>query len=231
MDTRSTRRSVLSSAAVFVSSVAGCLSSNRSPDSTAEADSSPPTREVCYPRVNDAGELWTERLTSGAGYDGIPAIDDPQFDNVASANERLDPGSPVFGIDYNNEQRAYPQHILVHHEVVNDTIGDDPVVVTYCPLTGTVLAFKRGTTTFGVAGTLLNSNLILFDRGTNTRWSQMLGVGIRGQHVGDSLIELPITWTTWQNWRETYPDTEVLTSETGHLRRYNNDPRSSVGDC
>ncbi|MCP4383952.1 MAG: DUF3179 domain-containing protein [Hyphomicrobiales bacterium] len=169
-------------------------------------------------------------LSGGPGKDGIPAIDSPQFWDAERASEYLDDGDIVFGLVENGEARAYPQRILVWHEIVNDVVGGTGLAVTYCPLTGTAIAFERGTTEFGVSGRLVNSNLIMYDRDTDTWFPQILAVGTSGPHVGAALVERPVIWTNWRRWREAYPDTGVLSTETGFLRNYRSDPYGAYND-
>lgn len=164
------------------------------------------------------------RLSGGPPKDGIPAIDEPRFESAGAADARLADGDRVIGIHIGGEARAYPQAILVWHEIVNDTVGGTPVSVSYCPLTGTALGFRRGDTTFGVSGRLVNSNLVMYDRATDTEWPQILAAGIDGHHEGAGLQQVRVVWTTWARWRGRYPDTRVLTEDTGYLRRYGRDP-------
>lgn len=157
--------------------------------------------------------------------DSIPAVDEPNF--TAAENATLDPGHPVFGAVRNGEAKAYPQRILVWHEIVNDQLGGDPVAVTYCPLTGTAQGFERGAVEFGVSGRLVNSNLIMYDRDLETWWSQIMATGIDGPQIGSSLDEFRVIWTTWERWQDRYPDTLLLTEDTGWARRYGTDPYGS----
>ncbi len=163
-------------------------------------------------------------MSGGPGKDGIPAIDDPSFWDADEADRYLDGGDVVFGLVENGVVRAYPQRILVWHEIVNDAVGGLGLAVTYCPLTGTTVAFERGKTEFGVSGQLVNSNLVMYDRDTDTWFPQVLAVGIRGPHSGEALVERPMVWTTWERWRGAHPDTEVLSTRTGFARNYNRDP-------
>jgi hypothetical protein len=163
-------------------------------------------------------------MSGGPGKDGIPSIDRPKFWDAGRADDYLDGGDVVFGLVENGVARAYPQRILVWHEIVNDTIGGLGLAVTYCPLTGTAIAFERGGTEFGVSGRLVNSNLVMYDRATDTWFPQVLAIGIRGPHTGSALVDRPIVWTTWQRWRDAHPDTEVLSTDTGFARNYNRDP-------
>ncbi len=163
-------------------------------------------------------------MSGGPGKDGIPAIDDPAFWSAAEAGDYLDDDDIVFGLAENGVVRAYPQRILVWHEIVNDRVAGTGLAVTYCPLTGTAIAFERSNTEFGVSGNLVNSNLIMYDRDTDTWFPQILAVGIRGPHTGAALVERPVVWTSWRRWRAANPETEVLSTSTGFARNYGRDP-------
>lgn len=118
-------------------------------------------------------------MSGGPPPDGIPSIDKPQF--VSASRARLDPGDLVIGFHHAGEARAYPQKILVHHEIVNDRVGDLNIAITYCPLTATAQGFERGSTTLGVSGQLLNSNLVMYDRESGTLFPQIAATGVRGE--------------------------------------------------
>ena len=163
-------------------------------------------------------------MSGGPPKDGIPAIDNPRFWQAEQADGFLDGGDIVFGLVENGIARAYPQRILVWHEIVNDVVGDLGLAVTYCPLTGTAIAFERAQTEFGVSGRLVNSNLIMFDRDTDTWFPQVLAIGIQGPHRSEALVERPVVWTTWERWRALHPETDVLSTDTGFARNYNRDP-------
>ena len=163
--------------------------------------------------------------SGGPPPDGIPSIDEPRF--VPASDARLDPREPVIGFVWNGEARAYPQRIMVYHEIVNDRVGGLNVAVTYCPLTATAQAFRRGNSTLGVSGQLLNSNLVLFDRASGSFFSQIAATGLTGAHRGATLDELQAVWTTWERWQAAHPETLVLSERTGHLRNYRNDPYGS----
>lgn len=173
---------------------------------------------------DEPDSYWRNSLSGGPGKDGIPSIDEPRFLSAGAVGNELSYGDQVIGVHHNGEARAYPQQILVWHEIVNDRVGGDNLSITYCPLTGTSLGFLRGDTSLGVSGRLVNSNLIMYDRATDTHWTQMLGTGISGVHTGEGLQEVRVFWTTWGQWRERYPDTEVLSSRTGYARNYRRDP-------
>ncbi|MGH3467500.1 MAG: DUF3179 domain-containing protein [Thermocrispum sp.] len=165
-----------------------------------------------------------------SGKDGIPSIDKPRFVPASKAGF-LDDDDPVFGLEYQGEVRAYPQLVLVWHEIVNDTVGGRPLAVTYCPLTGTVIAFSAPPgvqdLTFGTTGKLVNSNLLMYDRQTGSQWPQLLGTAVGGPLKGTKLDTVPLVWTTWKQWWTAHPDTEVLSTDTGALRSYGSDPYGS----
>ena len=189
---------------------------------TSGGDARPPTRDQALYLGHDVETIRGEITSGGVPKDGIPSIDDPQFAPASEAT--LDPGDPVFGVVRDGEAKAYPQLILVWHEIVNDVLGGDPVAVTYCPLTGTAQGFERGAVEFGTSGDLVNSNLVMYDRGTDSRWPQVTGTAVEGEMEGQSLQEFRVVWTTWEHWQAAYPDTVVLTDETGFSRRYGSDP-------
>lgn len=223
------RRYFLGSAgSIGLISLAGCLNNSADSDRSAgnedTVSSGPPMANRSLPEAYTTDELASSSLSGGPGQDGIPSIDDPQFTSSDDPPPKLAAGDPVFGIELNGDAKAYPQYILVWHEIVNDDVGGESIAVTYCPLTGTAQGFSRGETEFGVSGRLINSNLVMFDRGTETWWPQILAWGIRGPHEGEYLEECQVNWTTWKRWRERYPETAVLTEDTGHIRNYGTDP-------
>jgi hypothetical protein len=170
-------------------------------------------------------------VSGGPPKDGIPPIDEPRFVNAADAGFLTD-DDVVFGLVRDRQSRAYPQLVLVWHEIVNDTFPSGPLTVTYCPLTGSTVAFSGtapdGTAyTFGTSGDLVNSNLLMYDRQTDSRWPQILAQAITGDVEGAQLTEEPLVWTTWSRWRQAHPETEVLSTETGYLRDYGSDPYGS----
>lgn len=159
--------------------------------------------------------------------DGIPAIDQPRFDPAAEVNWLKDHQS-VLSLSLNGETRAYPLAIMNWHEVVNDVISDESVTITYCPLCGTGMAFysKVGeqTLSFGVSGLLYNSDVLLYDRQTESLWSQIMSQAVSGQHAGQKLQSLPLQHMSWGEWKKRYPQGLVLSRETGFRRDYSRDP-------
>ena len=161
------------------------------------------------------------------GLDDIPRIENPRFTSAAAADAWLDDGDIVFGFVHEGDVRAYPQRILVWHEVVNDNVGGLPVAITYCPMVGDILAIERGSEVFRVSGKLVNSNLTIADSSSLSYFPQMLGIGVEGAHHGRAFIEHPIVWTTWGQWRTLHPETRVMAQPTEFGRDYNRDPYGS----
>ena len=168
-----------------------------------------------------------EILHGGPPRDGIPALSDPKLIPALDA-EYLEPTDRVVGITLRNQSRAYPIAILNWHEIVNDEIDGQRFAITYCPLCGTAVAFDATIdgqpTDFGVSGLLYNSDVLLYDRDTESLWSQIMGKSISGKQVGKSLTAIPISHTTWRDWLEQHPETMVLSDDTGFSRDYQRDP-------
>lgn len=186
-----------------------------------------PVTDNQYTLVDCPETLVDDIEDGGVGQDGIPSIDSPSFLDAAGGDDIMDEDDPVFGVVRDGETKAYPQHVLVWHEIVNDEIAGDSVAITYCPLTGTAQGFERGAVELGVSGKLLNSNLIMYDRDTESYWPQMLATAISGPRTGATLEEFSVHWTTWGHWKERYPDTQVLSEDTGSARNYDRDPYGS----
>jgi hypothetical protein len=165
-------------------------------------------------------------LPGGPPRDGIPAIDRPRF--VDAARSGLAPKDRVLGLRLGREARAYPVRILNWHEIVNDRVDGRPVAVTYCPLCGSGVAFDARVAgqeaSFGVSGLLYNSDVLLYDRGTQWLWSQIMGRAISGPLKGTPLVSLPLMHTSWADWRAREPATRVLSADTGNPRDYSRDP-------
>lgn len=163
----------------------------------------------------------------GPPKDGIPSIDNPMFADVQSSQFMSD-SDTVIGLEINGDVKAYPIFILVWHEIVNDKVGGVPVSVTYCPLCYTNQVFERiidgDEVEFGTSGKLYNSNLLMYDRLTESYWSQALGLAVKGELSGYQLNLIPFDVITWGDWKKLHPDTMVLTTDTGHIRSYATDP-------
>ncbi len=160
----------------------------------------------------------------GPPRDGIPAIDQPRFVKAADARH-VKNNEIVLGIEFNGEARAYPISILNWHEIINDRIQAQSMVVSFCPLCGTGMAYlvdeREG---YGVSGLLYNSDMLLYDRATESLWSQIKSQAISGPRQGEELNRLPVSHMTWSAWRAEHPDTLVLSRDTGHQRDYDQSP-------
>ncbi len=165
----------------------------------------------------------TEVLDGGPGKDGIPALENPEFSEVQNITYVVD-DDLVIGIKIGDEVRAYPHAILDWHEIINDNVGDVSVAVTYCPLTGTGIGWDRNVngaeTTFGVSGLLYNTNLIPYDRATNSNWSQILNESVNGNLSGEKADLIYLFETDFKTWKSMYPDSKVVSVLTGFSRTY-----------
>ena len=168
-----------------------------------------------------------EIFHGGPPRDGIPSIDDPKFLR-ASEQSFLEDEDRVLGVVIDGVAKAYPIRIMDWHEIVNDRFGDKAVVITYCPLCGSGLAFNsrigNEATEFGVSGLLYKSDVLLYDRKTNSLWSQLGTKAISGPRKGTNLEIIPTANTSWGEWKKTYPTTLVLSTATGHERDYSRSP-------
>jgi hypothetical protein len=165
-------------------------------------------------------------VSGGVARDGIPSIDNPKF--VSAQDAKLQDSELVLGLKINGDIRAYPLQVLAWHEIVNDEVGGAPVAVTYCPLCFTNQVFKRTidgqTVEFGTSGKLYNSNLVMYDRTSESLWSQALGQAIAGDHSGKKLERVPFDVAYWKDWKALYPQSKVLSQDTGFGRPYGTDP-------
>jgi len=179
----------------------------------------------------DHGLIPAQQIHAGGpARDGIPAIDHPVLIKAEDATYIKD-HDRVLGIVINGIAKAYPVKILNWHEVVNDAIEERRFTISYCPLCGTGVAFDRVVNgkelSFGVSGLLYNSDVLLYDRETQSLWSQLLSQSITGQYKGTVLKTLPILHTSWKAWKYLHPSSQVLSKKTGYWRRYNQNPYRS----
>ena len=185
------------------------------------------------------GERWStdfskhtvplEEISSGGPpKDGIPAIDRPRFVSVDDADAWMSNGEPVALLQQDGETKVYPLQILIWHEIVNDRVGDTPVTVTFCPLCNTTLAFDRRLRgylfDFGTTGRLRHSDLVMYDRQTETWWQQATGEAIVGELAGDRLTFIPAPVVSWREIKDVHPDAAVLSRNTGYDRPYGRNP-------
>jgi len=157
---------------------------------------------------------YSELLSGGPPRDGIPSIDDPKFISVSEAADWLAPNEPVIALELNGDVRAYPLQILIWHEIVNDTVGGVPVIVTFCPLCNSAITFDRRLNgkvfEFGTSGLLRNSDLVMYDRTTESLWQQFTGEGIAGDMAGAQLSFYPSSIISFGDFRAAHPNGKVL---------------------
>lgn len=166
--------------------------------------------------------------SAGPAKDGIPSIDQPEFVNTREAGKYLNEEGWGIAVSFNGTDRFYPHQILTWHEVVNDQIDDQPLLVTYCPLCGISMVYEpiihHQITEFGTSGKLWNSHLVMYDRQTDSYWSQLLGEAITGEMTGAVLRKLPFEVMKFKDWQKKYPKGEVLSKNTGYIRDYSQNP-------
>jgi len=177
---------------------------------------------------------YSEVFSGGPPKDGIPSIDAPKFVTVAEAGQWLRPQEPVVLVQVGGDARAYPLQILTWHEIVNDTVGGLPLTITFCPLCNTAIAFERTldgrVLDFGTTGRLRFSNLIMYDRQTESWWQQAGGDAIAGELAGSQLIFYPATIIAWDEFKAAHPNGQVLSRETGFGRDYGSNPYVGYDD-
>jgi hypothetical protein len=169
-----------------------------------------------------------ELKPGGPGKDGIPALDHPKFVSPAEAKHWLDPKEPVIAVELGGEVRAYPLQILIWHELVNDSIQDTPILISYCPLCNSAVVFERNiggqVHYFGVSGMLRNSDMVMYDRQTESLWEQITGKAIVGELTGQQLKIVASETVPFQVLSTQFPEAKVLSRETGYRRPYGQNP-------
>ena len=167
-------------------------------------------------------------ISGGPPRDGIPPIDSPSFVSPESAEGWLGDQEPVIALELNGDSRAYPLQILTWHEIVNDEVGGVPVAVTFCPLCNSALVFDRRLDgvvyDFGTSGNLRNSDLIMWDRQTESWWQQLTGEGIVGELAGRMLTFLPAPLISFEDFKAASPDGKVRSRDTGYSNPYGTNP-------
>ncbi len=173
-----------------------------------------------------------EIMSGGPPRDGIPSIDKPTFIEAGKAGYAGD--SRVLGVVVDGIAKAYPIAIMNYHEIVNDKFNKTPVVITYCPLCGSGVAYLAGidgkSRTFGVSGLLFNSDVLLYDRQSESLWSQLMSEAVTGPMKGTKLEIIPTSNTSWEDWKDRYPNTLTLSTETGFNRNYSRTPYTGYDD-
>jgi len=171
---------------------------------------------------------YSEILSGGPPPDGIPPLDNPIFDSIATGDKWLVDVQPVISLAVGNEAKAYPLVILIWHEIINDEIDGIPVAITFCPLCNTGVVYDRRVDgevlRFGVSGNLRNSDMVMWDNKTLSWWQQFTGEGIVGEMTGRQLEIVPAQMVAWKDFKAAFPDGVVLSRETGVARDYGRNP-------
>ena len=171
---------------------------------------------------------FSEILSGGPPRDGIPPIDSPKFVSFDSADEWLDDQEPVILFEHNGLAKIYPLQILMYHEIVNDTLAELPIAVTFCPLCNASIVYERTVAgdvlDFGTTGRLRNSDLVMYDRQSESWWQQFNGFGIIGEYTDIQLTELPSQIVAYEVAKDAYKDAMVLSKDTGFNRPYGRNP-------
>lgn len=171
---------------------------------------------------------FAEIQSGGPQRDGIPPIDAPIFADVEDRRGALPENAPVMSVEIDGDARAYPLEILLWHEIVNDVVGGVPIAVTYCPLCNSGVVFDRRVdgreTSFGTTGKLRNSDLIMYDRATESWWQQYEGVAIIGAQLGAELTRLPVRQESFATFAARHPNGRVLIPNDKDLRQYGRNP-------
>ena len=177
---------------------------------------------------------FDEIMSGGPARDGIPPIDNPKYIDVSDPPSYMRENEPVISVEINGDARAFPLAILISHEIVNDEIGGVPVTVTYCPLCNTAIVFDRRVggrvLDFGTSGNLRNSDLVMWDRQTESWWQQISGEAIVGELTGSKLTFIPAPLVSWSAFRDGFPDGKVLSRDTGFEFSYDRAPYSGYDD-
>ena len=166
-------------------------------------------------------------LSGGPAPDGIPAIDVPEFERATDVGF-LQPQEAVVALTLNGDARAYPVQVLLWHEIVNDTVGGEPVTITYCPLCNTAIGYYRQLGDrifdFGTSGRLYNSALVMYDRQTESLWAHYTGQAIAGALTGSQLELIPVATVAFETFLDEHPNGLVLTRPGGLGRQYGTNP-------
>ncbi len=173
-------------------------------------------------------QILDEIVVGNPKKDGVPAIDEPVYESVYAADQYLNDDGLGLVIEMNGRYRFYPYQILVWHEIVNDTFQGQPLLITFCPLCLTGIAFdpvvNKEVLKFGVSGKLYNSNLLMYDRKTDSLWSQALGEAVVGDMTGTELARYPSLIIAWEDFKTEFSNAEVLSRKTGFDRDYTRSP-------
>ncbi|WP_400075130.1 DUF3179 domain-containing protein [Winogradskyella sp. R77965] len=213
---------------LFVLILASCSPSDSASNSNGNGGGSMGGNDDDDPTPNDPWSIPVGEVRDGGpGKDGIPSIENPMFE-IASNINSLSDDELVVGIKIGDVIKAYPHHILDWHEIVNDDFDGTKTTLSYCPLTGTAFAWRSRAnntfSTFGVSGLLYNANLILYDRETDSNWSQILQECVNGELLGETPTKISVIETNWVTWKNSFPNSLVLNTNTGFDKPYGSYP-------
>jgi hypothetical protein len=221
-------RSALISASLLAITVSACGGGAATPTEGDEGEAPQFSTASWETDFSNHSVPLDEFIGGGPPKDGIASIDEPKFVAVDEADEFLDGREPVAVVELGGAVRAYPLQILTWHEIVNDEIDGEPVAVTYCPLCNSTVAFRREIdgepVEFGTTGMLRNSDLVMYDRETETWWQQITAEAVVGELTGERLDVLPSQILSWAELQRLHPDAEVLSRDTGFERDYGQNP-------
>ncbi|MBK8295415.1 MAG: DUF3179 domain-containing protein [Solirubrobacterales bacterium] len=220
------RRSMLAGALLVPLALVACGGDNSGED---DRPATPPGLSAGFSTDFSKHSVPLDQFAGGGPpKDGIPAIDDPKFVSVPGADGFLVDKDPVAVLEIGGATRIYPIQILVWHEIVNDTVGGEPVAVTYCPLCSSTVAFSRDVEgqllDFGTTGRVRKSDLVMYDRQTESWWQQLTAEAVVGELTGTELKVLPSGILSWGEARKLHPGAEVLSRDTGTDRDYGSTP-------
>jgi len=177
---------------------------------------------------------YNELLSGGPSRDGIPPIDNPKFETIKEAKNWIKDNEPLIFVNINNKTKAYPLQVLIWHEIVNDSLANKKITVTFCPLCNASIVFDRDIKgkiyDFGTSGLLRNSDLVMYDRQTESLWQQFTGTSIVGNMLNTKLKEISSSIVSFKDIYTNFPNTKILSKDTGHKRNYGQNPYSGYDD-
>ncbi|MDW3095307.1 MAG: DUF3179 domain-containing protein [Gammaproteobacteria bacterium] len=169
-----------------------------------------------------------DMVEGGPGKDGILSIDQPVFVSVGEADKWLHESEPVVVFANGTKSKAYPLQILMYHEIVNDQLGDEKISVTYCPLCNAAMVFSRQhkgeLLDFGTTGKVYSSNLVMYDRQSESWWLQFTGESVVGDYAGETLTLLPSKIVAFEDYKNAFPSGKVLSRKTDLNKKYGINP-------
>ena len=224
---------VIVAVAMIVVAAIALYAAKRAPDSAASAHSGVLKGGTLRTDMTQHSIPLDQILDGGPGKDGIPALVDPVFTDIAHADPAIQKSDGIL-VSVGSEARFYPYNIIVWHEIVNDTVGGKHLVITFCPLCGSAIVFEADVDgkpeVFGVSGKLYNSNLLMYDATTESLWSQIGGEAVVGERMGEKLALYQSQVVSFETVREKYPQARVLSVDTGYARDYSLSPYGNYDD-